>query len=123
MTYFLFSVGNNITGQEVTTTPTHADLILGTLIVVVAVWLVITCGLRRDASGGNPLGVSLICFGLLFTAMITAGRAWTATGSQAGTRCSSYSYGSGAIWCCWTATATRGAQPTESVPVGERTDD
>jgi hypothetical protein len=73
--FFLFSVGNNITGQEVTATPTHSDLILGTLIVVVALWLVIACGLRRDASGGNPLGVSLICFGLLFTAMITAGRA------------------------------------------------
>jgi hypothetical protein len=74
--FFLFSVGNNITGQEVTTTPTHADLILGSFIVVVAVWLVIACGLRRDASDGNPLGVSLICFGLLFTAVITAGRAW-----------------------------------------------
>ena len=77
MSFFLFSVGNNITGQEVTATPTHADLILGTLIVAVALWLVITCGLRRDASDGNPFGVSLICFGLLFTAMITAGRAWT----------------------------------------------
>jgi hypothetical protein len=74
--FFLFSVGNNVAGQEVTTTPTPADLILGTLMVVVAVWLVIACGLRRDREGGSPLGVSLICFGLLFTAMVTAGRAW-----------------------------------------------
>ena len=74
--FFLFSVGDNITGQEITTTPTPAELILGTLIVVVAVWLVIACGLRRKTEGGNPLGVSLICFGLLFTATITAGRAW-----------------------------------------------
>lgn len=73
--FFLFSVGNNVTGQEVVT-PTHIDLILGTLIVLVALWLVIACGLRRDATGGSALGVSLICFGLLFTAMITAGRAW-----------------------------------------------
>ncbi len=72
---FLFSVGNNIMGQEVTATPTAADLILGTLILVVAVWLVIS-GLRRDERFGSPLGVSLICFGLLFTAMITSGRAW-----------------------------------------------
>jgi hypothetical protein len=73
--FFLFSIGNNITGQQVAN-PTNADLILGTLIVFVALWLVTACGIRRDASAGNALGVSLICFGLLFTAMITAGRAW-----------------------------------------------
>ncbi len=74
LSYFLFSAGDNIIGQQVLT-PGHGDLILGTVMVVLAVWLVITCGLRR-ANRESPLGVSLICFGLLFTATTTEGRAW-----------------------------------------------
>jgi hypothetical protein len=74
--FFLYSVGDNVAGQEMTTTPTPAELILGTLIVVVAVWLVIDCVRRRATWGRNPLGVSLICFGLLFTGTVTVGRAW-----------------------------------------------
>ena len=124
MTFFLFSVGNNITGQEVTTTPTLADLILGTLIVMVAVWLVITCGLRRGASGGSPLGVSLICFGLLFTAMITAGRAWTLDGLAG-----RYAMFELLLWVgCYLvlldrpSQLLRRAQPTGAYLVGDRTD-
>ena len=123
--FFLFNVGNNITGQEVTTTPTHVDLILGTLIVVVAVWLVITCGLRRDASDGNPFGVSLICFGLLFTAMITAGRAWDTYASVG-----RYAMFEILLWVgCYLVLLDRASQPRRrALPtapnlVGEGTDD
>jgi hypothetical protein len=123
--FFLFSVGNNITGQEVTATPTHAELILGTFIVMVAVWLVIACGLRRDASGGSPFGVSLICFGLLFTAMITAGRAWDGPATAG-----RYAMFELLVWVgCYLVLLDRPSQlrrralPTAPLPVGERTDD
>ncbi len=77
--FFVFSIGDNIIGQQTVNVPrstSDADLIVGGIILTLALWLAISCSLRRDATDGSPLGVALICFGLLFTAMITASRAW-----------------------------------------------
>ena len=49
---------------------------MGLVILAVAIWVVVACVLRRDTSSGSPIGVALVCFGLLFTAAIAYGRAW-----------------------------------------------
>jgi hypothetical protein len=46
------------------------------LIVLSAVGTVLLCGFRRDTQSSSPLGVALICFGLLFAAMVTQGRSY-----------------------------------------------
>jgi hypothetical protein len=50
--------------------------VLGLVLLQVAFWVVITIGLRRDETGGSPIGVALVCFGLLFALSITYGRGW-----------------------------------------------
>ena len=49
-------------------------MVFGLLIVLLAVGSVLICGLRRDESSGSPVGVALICYGLLFAVVITQGR-------------------------------------------------
>ena len=44
------------------------------LIVLLAVGSVLICGVRRDEHSASPVGVALICYGLLFAIMITQGR-------------------------------------------------
>ncbi len=50
--------------------------VFGFAIFVVSCWVLITYGRRRDESSGSPVGVAMICFGLLFCAFMTLGRAW-----------------------------------------------
>ncbi|HEV3130794.1 MAG TPA: Ig-like domain-containing protein [Acidimicrobiales bacterium] len=76
--FFVFSIGDNIIGQQIVNVPrstSDADLIVGGIILALAVWVAIS-GIRRQATDASPLGVALISFGLLFTALITASRAW-----------------------------------------------
>jgi hypothetical protein len=37
---------------------------------------VLLCGFKQDLQGSSPLGIALICFGLLFAATVTQGRSW-----------------------------------------------
>ena len=66
----------------------HNDsvLVVGVAIVTVAIWVVIAYGFRRDEGTGYPIGVALVCFGLLFAATITLGRTswglWAAGASR-----------------------------------------
>lgn len=46
----------------------------GFVVLVIAVAVLIAYGIRRDTRGGSPIGVALICFGLLFAAFVTEGR-------------------------------------------------
>ena len=48
---------------------------LGVVLLSVAIWVIAT-GLRRDGTSGSPIGVALVCFGLLFAASITYARGW-----------------------------------------------
>ncbi len=52
----------------------RAVLVFGLVIVVVALIAVGWYGIRRDEHGAAPVGVALICFGLLFAVMVTQGR-------------------------------------------------
>lgn len=58
--------------------PGHGNtnvLQFGLVIVALAVVVLVVYGIRRDTTGGSPIGVVLICFGLLFAGSITEGRA------------------------------------------------
>jgi hypothetical protein len=73
--FFFFTIGAVV--GEPAGYPSAPTILLGVVIFSVAVWVLIAYGLRHDeAGGGSPIGVALICFGLLFAATITQGRAW-----------------------------------------------
>jgi hypothetical protein len=61
-------------------------LLFGLLIIVLAVLVVVVYGIRRQETSGSPLGVALICMGLLFAATVTEGRVifgyWAASASR-----------------------------------------
>jgi hypothetical protein len=48
--------------------------LFGLLIIVLAVLVVVFYGIRRQEGSGSPVGVALICMGLLFAATVTWGR-------------------------------------------------
>lgn len=50
------------------------EALFGLVIIGLALATIAAYGLRRDEHGGGPLGVSLICFGLLFAGAVTQGR-------------------------------------------------
>jgi hypothetical protein len=62
-----------------------AVLALGFIIVILAVAVVGIYGIQRDEHSGTPVGIALICFGLLFAALVAKGRAplgyWAASSS------------------------------------------
>ena len=71
--FFFLAIGD-VTGQPLPFIGrSDSIMLLGIVIVAVAIWAVAAYGFRRNRLGG-PIGVSLICFGLLFAASITAGR-------------------------------------------------
>ncbi len=51
-----------------------AILALGAVIFIFAIAILVLYGLHRNVEGGSPIGISLICVGLLFAALITEGR-------------------------------------------------
>ena len=63
-----------------------AVFLFGLLIFVIATYVLITRGLRRDTSSGAPVGVALICFGLVYAVAFADARGFlgpsTATASQ-----------------------------------------
>ena len=72
---FFFTVIGDVIGVGIPNQGNVAILALGIGIVAISVWIVIAFGLRRDEDGPRPLGVSLICFGLLYALFLAAGRA------------------------------------------------
>jgi len=74
--FFFFSVGD-VVGVQIADTPGAGNnlvIAFGVLITAIAIWTVASAGLRRDQLDGVPVGVALICFGMLFALTITAGR-------------------------------------------------
>ena len=75
--FFLLSVGDVVGKPIQDGTWGYQDtlvMLLGLLVVLLAVGSVLICGVRRDEHSGSPVGVALICYGLLFAGMITQGR-------------------------------------------------
>ena len=70
---FFFNVGNVM---EVSRSGSgeYASYLIGILLFLLAIYVVIAYGLRRNRSDGSPIGVALVIFGLLFTTLVTLGR-------------------------------------------------
>ncbi len=86
--FFFLEIGD-IVGQSIPNTAqggNNAVLVLGIAIFVCAVYAVFRCGIRRDDRGGGPVGVALICFGLLCALVTAIGRSslglWEASASR-----------------------------------------
>ena len=72
---FIFFALGDVTGVRVAYGSSNVGIeLLGAFIFCLAIAAVITCGLRRDDTGGSPVGVALIVFGILFAVLITEGR-------------------------------------------------
>ena len=67
-----------------------AVMVFGAVILALAVFVVLRWGIRRDESGGAPIGVALIVFGLLFDALVTEGRLDLASGLASQSRYTTY---------------------------------
>ena len=77
--FFLFSIGDNIVGQQLTRAPTDRgdiDLLLGLVVLAVAVWVVADLWHPEGETSARPLGVALTWFGLLFAASVAVSRTW-----------------------------------------------
>ena len=74
---FLFALGDVVGVQERLHDPPNAAVMaFGIATFVLAVFVLLRWGIRRDESSGAPIGIALIVFGLLFDAMVTQGRYW-----------------------------------------------
>ena len=75
--FFLLAVGD-VVGKPITDGPSGYEvtlvMLLGLAIILMAVGTVFICGIRRDKYSAAPVGIALICYGVLFAAMITQGR-------------------------------------------------
>jgi hypothetical protein len=87
--FFLFAIGD-VVGKPVPLGSANSDntlvVLLGLGIVILAVATVFICGFRRDEHGSSPVGIALICFGLLFAAVITQGRSFLGYGGASFSR-------------------------------------
>ncbi len=73
--FFLFALGDVVGVQMNGGAPGNPAVIaFGAVIFVLAVFVVLKWGIRRDERGGVPIGIAMIAFGLLFDAFITEGR-------------------------------------------------
>lgn len=81
--FFFFAIGNFV-GVEIPFNGVNVSfagtgntgvLALGIFLVVLAVLLIVFYGTGERESGG-PVGIAMICYGLLFALMITQGRLW-----------------------------------------------
>ena len=73
---FFFSLVGNVFGANLNSTPNAVNggpLALGIVICLIAAWGVVRT-LRSDRPAGRPVGVALICFGLVFAVSTTVGR-------------------------------------------------
>ncbi len=74
---FVFALGDIVGVQENLQDPPNAAVMaFGVVILVLAVFVLLRWGIRRDEDSGVPIGISLIVFGLLFDALMTQGRFW-----------------------------------------------
>ncbi len=73
--FYVFEVGDIVGLPRRYNGPgSNAVLLLGLVILVLAGLILVAYGLRRDDSGGGPIGIALICVGLLFVVIVDVGR-------------------------------------------------
>jgi uncharacterized membrane protein HdeD (DUF308 family) len=73
--FFVFAVGDVLGYAQQNGKPGNPGvLIFGVVLLALALFTLVLYGGRRDRNGPAPIGVALVCVGLLFDAMITEGR-------------------------------------------------
>jgi hypothetical protein len=73
--FYLFALGDVVGVQMKEGAPANGAVIaFGALILVMAIFVVLRWGIRRDPRSGTPIGIAMIVFGLLFDLLITEGR-------------------------------------------------
>jgi hypothetical protein len=72
----LFLAIGDIFAQSTPVAGDNAILVFGVAMFLLAMWVIVRYGLRRDETSARPVGVALICFGLLFVASADIGTAW-----------------------------------------------
>ena len=82
--FFFTAIGNifggqiiNIYGTRVPHSPdigSGSTIALGVMVFLIAAWVLAVYGTRRDERTASPVGVALVCFGLLFAMSLTAQR-------------------------------------------------
>ena len=105
--FFFFTVGDVIGAHG-------GDLAvaLGVLIVFTALWLIFSTVVRAGENDGSPLGVGLICFGLLFAVTITMGRAGPGLDAGGGSRYTTFDLLT-LVGCYFVLLARRGDAATD----------
>jgi hypothetical protein len=73
--FFFIALGNGL-GIQGSSVFYNDMALFGFAIFAISCWVLITYGRRGDESSGSPIGIVMICFGLLFCAFLTLGRAW-----------------------------------------------
>lgn len=81
---FFFYVIGDVVGER--TSSNDGVLALGVLIFLLAMTVASEQRFRRARAGGGPVGVALICYGLLFAAITTQGRLATGMPTADGSR-------------------------------------
>ena len=85
--FYMFALGDVVGFQMKVGSPANAAVMLfGIVIFVLALFVLLAWGIRRDQHSGVPVGIALIVYGLLFDALVTEGRVgfgvWGATQSR-----------------------------------------
>jgi hypothetical protein len=87
--FFFFLIGD-VVGKPVAPGNSHTEntlvVLFGIFIVALAIGTVLICGFRRDERTGSPIGIALICFGLLFAVIVTQGRSYNGYGGASASR-------------------------------------
>lgn len=84
--FYLALVGD-ITGAPVSNThQNNLVMLFGLVIVCMAIITVLLYGFRRDEEGPGPVGIALICYGLVFGVTVTQGRLITGYASAGASR-------------------------------------
>ncbi len=73
--FYLVAIGDTVGANVASTNATGiAVAVLGLIIVLASIWVLIIYCRGHDEFSGTPIAAALICFGLLFAAMVTDGR-------------------------------------------------
>ena len=87
-----FQVIGDVLGVHLSTNSgvSNAIEIFGVLIFLIAISAAVTRGVRRDDSSGAPIGVALICFGILYAVGFAYGRAFAGPGTASASQYTTY---------------------------------
>jgi len=73
MKSFFVAIGDIVGAPIPLFSHNEAVVLFGVVLFVLALWVVVEYGVRRDTDGAGPIGVALICFGLLFAFFAATG--------------------------------------------------